>query len=142
MNHHYNDIRSRIAEPPRWYDENATPRYCAFSPDETANIYADEVAFFRIACQNCGCTFDVCMSWTTFQGVIQRVQRLSEQIEARAIHYGDPPNVSCCPAGPTMNSIPLRVLEFWRRAPITPDGPDWERVPALEVVLPDWAGEP
>ena len=32
------------------------------------------------------------------------------------------------PAGPTMNSVPRRVLEFWRN-----DRFDWERVPELEI---------
>ncbi|MFW6184041.1 MAG: hypothetical protein ACOC8X_09610 [Chloroflexota bacterium] len=42
--------------------------------------------------------------------------QLSELIDAGRLHYGDPPNAGCCPAGPTMNSEPRRVLEFYRRS--------------------------
>lgn len=153
MNHHYNDIRSRIAEPPSWFDENAVPRYCPFSPDETANIYAKEVVLLRVACQNCERDFDVCMSWSDMDHV-RGVERLSRDIKERKIRYGDPPNVECCASGPTMNSVPIRVLEFWRHPdlprqsnPNTPyrmpaDAPRWERVPALEIeVTPGWAAD-
>lgn len=55
------------------------------------------------------------------------------------LHYGDPPNIHCCAAGPTMNSIPIRVLEYWSREnPLL----DWQRDPALEVeITPEWASE-
>lgn len=142
MNHHYKDIRSRIPEEPTWFDENATPRYCPFTPDETANIYAREVVLLRVACQNCEREFDVCMSWNEMDG-IRGSDRLSRDIATGAIHYGDPPNVDCCPSGPTMNSVPMRVLEFWRQPeayPQDPKAPRWERVPMLEIdVTPGWA---
>lgn len=142
VNHHYNDIRSRIPEPPSWWDENATPRYGTFTPDDTASIHADEIVFLRIACQNCEREFDVCMTWGRSDAVLRKVRPLSERVPERAIHYGDPPNIDCCPAGPTMNSVPLRVLEFWKKAPFSADGPRWERVPGLEVIVtPDWATE-
>jgi hypothetical protein len=53
---------------------------------------------------------------------------LSEEIAF--IHYGDPPNSGCCPAGATMNCIDLRVLQFWARA-----GSTWVRSPELEIEL-------
>ena len=146
MRHHYDDIRSRIAEEPRWFDEKAVPRYCEFHPDRTANIYAREAVLFRIRCQGCPQTFDVCMSWS--MGVREALARppvtsspLPGLIRTGALHYGDPPNVRCCPAGPTMNSEPMRVLQFWRQG-----GPnaafEWVRVPDLEVALdPDWIDE-
>ena len=42
MNTEYDDIRALIAEPPRWWDEFAVPRYCDFHPRRAANIYARE----------------------------------------------------------------------------------------------------
>lgn len=136
MNHHYDDIRSRIPEPPRWWDEHAVPRYVAFSPREIANIYARECVLLLIACQDCGREFPVCMSWDLMDQVRHREERLAEQIKKREIHYGDPPNIYCCPAGPTMNSVPRRVLEFWRMG----DNHEWVRDGALEVdVVPEWA---
>ena len=36
----YEDILSRIAEPPRWFDEQGVPRYCEFAPHRIANIYS------------------------------------------------------------------------------------------------------
>jgi len=47
MLQHYEDILSRIAEPPRWFDEQGVPRYCEFAPHCIANIYADECALSR-----------------------------------------------------------------------------------------------
>jgi len=30
----YDDIRSRIKDAIRWWDDNGVPRYCDFSPEE------------------------------------------------------------------------------------------------------------
>jgi hypothetical protein len=57
MHQHYEDILSRIAEPPRWFDEDGVPRYCEFAPDRIANIYADECALLAIECQSCARPF-------------------------------------------------------------------------------------
>jgi hypothetical protein len=121
MNTEYDDIRSRIAEPPKWWDEFAVPRYCDFHPRRAANIYAREAALLLIECQACGTKFRVCMS--AGRGV-------AEVIGAGSIHYGDPPNIRCCEAGPTMNCVDVRILEYWRR----PDF-DWIRDAALEIEL-------
>jgi hypothetical protein len=43
MLQHYEDILSRIAEPPRGFDEHGVPRYCDFAPHRIANIYAREI---------------------------------------------------------------------------------------------------
>lgn len=60
-----------------------------------------------------------------------------------SLHYGDPPNVGCCPSGPSMNSVPREVLEVWTLE--RPDGvwPEWKRHPDLEGrdLTPDWASE-
>lgn len=141
MNNLYTDIRSRIPDPPVWFDENAVPRYCAFTPDEAANIYAKEVVLLRVTCQGCDREFDVCMSWGDMDW-IRGVERLSKDVAERAIHYGDPPNVDCCPAGPTMNSVLQRVIEFWRAGSMASDAPRWVRVPELEIeVTPEWAAD-
>lgn len=69
---------------------------------------------------------------------------LSDLVRSGAVHYGDPPNVDCCAAGPTMNCLDLRVVEFWTRGPIVSGqledaikAMEWRRVPELEVELPD-----
>ena len=138
MNHSYHDIISRIPEPPKWWDEFAVPRYCDFSPDHKANIYADQVVLLEIACQNCNERFHVAMSQSKTDRTIYNRQSLLGDVDA--LHYGDPPNTDCCLSGATMNSIPLRVLEAWHRD--IPILMDWERVPELERKIScDWAGE-
>jgi len=57
---------------------------------------------------------------------------IANQIKEKTIHYGDPPNVRCCAAGPTMNSDPLLVLEYWERKNF-----DWVRNPEYEINLDD-----
>lgn len=137
MHHHYADIRKRIPTPPLWWDENAVPRYDPFDPNEGADIYAQEIILLKIRCQSCGRPFEVAMSWSAMDEHVRRVPSLEHRINERTIRYGDPPNVECCPAGPTMNSEPDRVLQFWRRKPAR------QRVPALEIdVEASWAGDP
>lgn len=151
MNHHYDDIRSRVGEPPVWFDEHAVPRYCQFTPDGCANIYAHEVALCDIACQSCGARFLVAFSWDDIefvQGVPRKHVPLTPADAAR-LHYGDPPNVRCCPSGPTMNCDDLRVVEFWRKGGdefteerngmrvCSPGYFDWQRIPENEVVMCD-----
>jgi hypothetical protein len=153
MHRDYEDIRSRIAEPPQWFDENAVPRYCPFAPQHVANLYACEVVLAEIACQACGRLFHVAFSMDLMEQT--RTERtLEDLIRGRHLHYGDPPNVGCCAVGPTMNSVPRRVLEYWRchhREYVGPGGTitdmryfDWRREPALELSIePDWVkGEP
>jgi len=132
MHHHYDDIRSRIAEAPRWFDEHAVPRYCEFSPKACANIYAEEVMLLLIACQSCGRRFEVCMS--TGMRRTNPANAVWSIARSGTIHYGDPPNVRCCPAGPTMNSEPIAVLQFWQRGGGTAF--EWRRVAELERTLP------
>ena len=123
MNNEYFDIRDRIAEPPKWWDEFAVPRYCDFGPRRAANIYAREAALVLIECQCCGRQFRVCMSG--------RSGEIADEIRSGSLHYGDPPNVRCCPGGPSMNCIDLRVIEYWRRNKDL----DWERDASLETAL-------
>lgn len=126
MHHHYGDITDKIDEEPTWWDEYAVPRYCDFSPHVTANIYASEAILLQVACQSCGKRFDVAMTFNPEWDNVTATED-TEQLD-----YGDPPNAVCCPAGPTMNSIPIRIKEFWKREDF-----EWERVPDLEIEFPN-----
>lgn len=131
MNHNYHDITSRIQEPPKWWDENAVPRYCDFAPDQASNIYARQVVLMEIACQSCDKRFLVCMSDDNMT-LVRGQMTTFEAIEKDAIHYGDPPNTDCC-VGTTMNSIPLRIVEAWSK-----DWKklfEWERKPEYERAI-------
>ncbi len=135
MRHEYDDIRSRIGEPPRWFDEHGTPRYSVFKPTDVPDIYANEAVLFEIACQACAQRFLVALSLSRYR-LLERpaVRTIAETIRAGALEYLDPPNVGCCPAGPTMTSDTIRVVEYWHKpAP----GRDWARDPALERVAQD-----
>lgn len=128
MNNPYLDIR-RDRPPPIWWDEHAVPRYCLFRPTEVANTYATGCALLLIECQGCGEQFMVAASASDYR-------ELEDAIRLRELGWGDPPNVDCCAAGPTMTSVPKRVLSFWRK-PAPSFG--WERVPELEVeITPSW----
>lgn len=135
MHHHYNDIRSRIAEPPAWFDEHAVPRYGDFTPRDGANIYAEQVALVLISCQQCETQFKVCFSWNKFDEM-RGCPPLWESIKDGSLHFGDPPNIQCCSGGNTMNCNDLQVLEAWERG--TPDNLwKWGRLPQYEILLPD-----
>ena len=161
MHNCYRDLYERIPEAPLWFDEVGAPRYVPFSPLHAWNIYAREAVLMDIECQACGHAFSVCMTWSS-----EAPLSLAAAVREARIHYGDPPNVNCCDAGPTMNSVPKRVREFWNNGrvgyeaamanvpkppseahfreiygkldPLTRAG--WDRVPELEIdVVPDWA---
>lgn len=158
MHHDYRDITERISTPPTWWDENGCPRWGEFAPDMVPDIYADEACLLEIECQGCGRRFEVAMSssrmrrlratWLrrgiemTVGGVVpvsdpSPSYALIEQIAHGFIHYGDPPNhVDEDHAGSTMNSIPIRVIQFWDREP----GGDWRRVADAEIVIGDEGG--
>ena len=136
MNRHYGDILSRIAEPPSWWEEGGVPRYGTFDPAESTGIYCLEVALVEIACQDCEARFLVTFENASDDRVIAR------DIRAETLHYGDPPNVGCCAAGPTKSSEPVRVVQYWARGHseyveqgIVVDGAffEWRRDPSLEV---------
>ena len=112
MKHHYRDIRDRLGQP-AWWDEVGVPRYCDFGPNEVNDVYARQSVLMLIICQSCGLSFQVALSWGLADEAARR-PTLVEAVEQNTIHYGDPPNVLCCSPGPTMNSIPKQVIEFWR----------------------------
>jgi len=158
MHHNYEDILSRIKEPPLWFDEHAVPRYEPFVVGEQANIYANEVVLLAIECQACGHCFSVCVSSTLSTCLVydsdesSQNPTLAQQIRDNTLHYGDPPNIGCCAGGPTMSSVPKQVLQYWgydTRLPkqvLQYSGYDtrlaWVRNPELEVeVLAEWAAE-
>ncbi len=142
MKHHYSDITGRIAQPPMWYDEHGVPRYDAFEPRQTASIYAHEAALVEIACQSCETRFLVAFTASNvdeYRLVLAHAKgepyvhrTLADAIRDHSIHYGDPPNAGCCPAGPTMNSVPLRVVEYWRR---DHNVFEWARDLSLEMAI-------
>lgn len=107
MNRYYQDIITRIAEPPKWFDEYSVPRYCEFEPREAANIYASECTLVLIQCQCCGMSFKVCFSSSKWE------DNLEQRIVNKSLAYGDPPNIECCASGPTMTSDTIKVLEYW-----------------------------
>lgn len=140
----------QIPEPPKWFDLTSVPRYCDFAPNKIANIYAKECALMEIECQSCRTKFLVAIDTRLARSQISGVQgdtELADLIRSEKIHYGDPPNIRCCPAGPSMNSIPIRVLEYWHRHQktlarpgsslrhISPDALHWQRDPGLEIEI-------
>jgi hypothetical protein len=156
MHRCYDDILSRITRPPRWFDEHAVPRFEAFVPHDIADIYADECCLLLIACQNCGHHFEVAMSSSTHDRIREAAIRaglagekmpseipdatLAQAVTSKSIGYGDPPNVGCCPAGPTMSSDSVCVLQYWSRRS---GSREWKRDETLEVVLEtEWIGPP
>ncbi len=107
---------------PTWWDEAGVPRFCPPHPTRVNSIYAQEVVFYHVKCQACGERFLVATVRAYFTG------SLAEHILDHSIHYGDPPNIGCCAAGPTMNSEPLEVVSFWVR---DKKGMDW--IEAVEM---------
>lgn len=109
-----------------WYDENGVPRYCAFSPQQTAYFYAHEAALVLIECQSCATEFEVAFTELNLRHVLwegsKKIKNVSDLIANGSIHYGDPPNIRCCGAGPTENSVPIRVLEYWYKPIIRGEG--------------------
>lgn len=140
MHRYYGDIIQRIDIDPLWWDDNAVPRFCPFSPREIADIYADECALLLIACQSCGTRFRAAISSSPLARLVTPTGRLyaeppslGDHIENGNIGYGDPPNAQCCMAGPTMTSDTLQVLEFWRKPHVPPY--DWVRLREYEVYV-------
>ncbi len=159
MHTHYHDILDRITEPPRWFDESAVPRYCDFSTDALAFIYAKEAALVLIQCQACERKFQVAFSELNARDRDRKgAMTIADLIRERRLHYGDPPNVRCCTSGASMNSVPVQVLQYWYKplirgegvgphpkfpnteAILDPKAMEFRRDPSLEVdILPDWA---
>lgn len=74
--------------------------------------------------------------WRDETGKFQPTPTLKDRVLKKTLFFGDPPNVRCCPSGPTMNSVENQVLEFWEEV-----DHEWERRSELEVSILDdmWA---
>jgi hypothetical protein len=129
----YNDIRSRIRDAIRWWDDNGVPRYCDFSPEE-CGVYDVVVALVEVGCQACTERFRVAV---TFDRESQRQVGDRYALPAAGnigtFRYGDPPSHSrgadgC--VGNTMSSESIRVLELWQR-----DQQNWIRHPECEIYI-------
>ena len=157
VNNCYDDILSRIPEEPVWFDEHAVPRYCVFHPSKVANAYADEVALAEVTCQSCARLFRVAFAArapATHAKDEWPAGPIGRAIREKTLHYGDPPNVWCCQAGPTENSEPRRVIQYWRQGDPKYVGDaehggrvitdpkayfTWTRYPEFEIdICPDW----
>lgn len=131
MKESYPDITTRIAEPPKWYDQNGTPRYDEHKPDRAPYIYARSVVLLLIECQACKREFKV------------QLCLLRESTIDWDSPYGDPPahntdgKSKLCLTGDAMTSVPVSVLEFWRKLPNI----GWQRDPTLEnkYIRPAWS---
>lgn len=142
MNQCYHELLAALGTP-QWFDEHAVPRFIPFAPREVANIYADQVLLVEIQCQACRARFRVAFSESLSSLLMEHAMtgspplpiseraRLFGAVARGGPHFGDPPNVACCPAGPTMNSESLRVIEAWERS----DAFEWVRRPELEIAL-------
>lgn len=131
MKQSYQDIIKRLGAP-KWWDEAGCPRYTRFHPHFCNDIYARQAVLMEIKCQGCGQRFKVALSWPgslvrSMAGLLD--EELKERAEKKGLHYGDPPDNGCCPAGPTMNSIALKVLQFWERESVG----EWKRNKRYEV---------
>ncbi|ARQ08391.1 hypothetical protein NXC12_CH00295 [Rhizobium etli] len=111
MYQYYKDILDRIAEQPTWFDDYGVPRFGDFSPEDLGNIYASEAALAEVSCQGCGRMFKGALT----EVFASKSLGLNDEIRLSRVDYGDPPNVYCCGAGPTMSSVMHRILEYWSR---------------------------
>lgn len=131
MHQHYEDILSRINEPPAWFDDGGVPRFGEFSPQHLGNIYASEAALAEVSCQNCGIRFRVALTET----FASKGFGLSDEIRLARVCYGDPPNIDCCGSGSSMTSIMHGILEYWSRDYEV--SANWQRDPTFEGPVAD-----
>jgi hypothetical protein len=133
----YDDIISRLG-PPLWYDDNGTPRYEAFAVG-FCNVYDDHIALLEVACQLCDQRFVVASGYHSDRDrppVLPHVEADNQSdpwFAAGDFDYGDPPRHDDH-AGETMNSVPIRILEFWIRS--SARGLPWNREPKYELTFP------
>lgn len=139
----YDDIITRIDEPPSYYTQQGVPRYGAFHPS-AVTVYANAVSLYQVRCQAemCGQLFEISYAWPTlFERLSLREEHggLPNDIEDQAavnawhinihkdinphelVDLGDPPyhfyNDATC-TGTTMSSITVALLEHWERGPL------------------------
>ncbi|WP_153039460.1 hypothetical protein [Sphingobium yanoikuyae] len=123
MHIHYHDILSRISDEPLWWFDGV-PRFSPFKPDDVC-VYGVDTVLVHTECRSCRKRYDVAF----------RSAYIREKIAYEAsLDLGDPPN-ACCRVGPTMSSIEIEIIEYWRPLPFPTLG--WERVPEWERQLVD-----
>jgi hypothetical protein len=133
----YSDIRDRIAEPPKWWDERGVPRYDDFTPRQVADVYTQEAALVEIACSACHRLLHVSFSNIDEEPLKKYGTPLADRIREGEIVYGDPPWHLRCPDGPSMTCYELRVLQYWIRGHNSGAwSGDWRRNSSLEIDLP------
>ena len=131
----YGDIRSRITDPIRWWDDNGVPRYCDFSPEE-CGVSDVVVALVEVGCQACMERFRVAVTFDR-ESLRQVGWRYALPTAGNigSFRYGDPPihshGIDGC-VGNTMSSESIRVLEFWQRVQ-----QNWMRHPEYEIYIGD-----
>lgn len=176
MHQYYHDILKATEKKPLWWQEGGVPRFEQFNPNSLPDIYADEAVLAEIECQNCGEKYLVCFTssdtsrfdeyvkriginvmYNLTKGIETDLEALSEKhktekyhlsvkIKEKTLHYGDPPDNNCCEAGATMNSIMIRVVEYWSRnnkEHVAENGRitdyeayrTWKRNPELEIIF-------
>jgi hypothetical protein len=151
----YEDITSRL-DKCLWHDGNGVPRYDEFHPD-MCGVYDRYVAFMEIGCQSCDELFLVASEISMneaisknfslpikpLDGEEKRIDEVTRKLDGTSpdspweqigsFHYGDPPRhgtEELCVAGDTMNSVPLRIIEFWKK-----ENFEWVRDPNYEFEL-------
>jgi hypothetical protein len=127
----YSDITAGIATPPLWWHGDV-PRYVPFHP-RWVSIHATEVAYIKSRCQVCGQEYN-----SVVEGFTDIYER-AESITGNASLPGwDPPlALSHCEYAFT-SSVPIVVLEYWRR---TRSDPQWVRLQEFEIALRDEYGQ-
>jgi len=133
MLRNYDDIRSRIRDAIRRWDDNGVPRYCDFSP-EACGVYDVVAALVEVGCQACMERFRVVVTFDR-ESLRQVGDRYALPTAGNigTFRYGDPPihshGTDGC-VGNTMSSESIRVLEFWQR-----DQQNWIRHPECEIYI-------
>ena len=91
MLRNYDDIRSRIRDAIRRWDDNGVPRYCDFSP-EACGVYDVVAALVEVGCQACMERFRVVVTFDR-----ESLRQVGERYALPAagnigtFRYGDPP---------------------------------------------------
>ena len=137
MFHEYQDITSRIAEPPKWWDERGVPRYEEFSPRLIADVYSQEAALIEIACGACRGRLQVAVSTIDDEPLARCGTPLGDRIRKGELSYGEPPWHGECSQGAWTAALQLRVLQYWIRGHNSGAwGGDWKRDASFEIDLP------
>lgn len=126
MKRAYDDLLSLTGRKPSFFQAEGVPRWADFQPGDSTSPYAVDCAIVEIACQLCDMRFHVLMESTSRDRTT-----VEEQIRTSTLAYRDPPNVGCCPGGPSTTSETVRVIEYWRRQRTF----TWERDGTLETAF-------